>query len=190
MFFIPNIKKLSLFFDVWDGDGMSYAIQRFIARLPPWFKTGISRVQHPDMSISMYFSSLKRYKQFVKWLRRKQRKLMRQYNAFFTTKYVDAYAAAVALINKHSEMFTSDDFAIFLGLPDDKVTPAHFQRVVELLPRLQGPRNPPELVERATAMQRVMLEQYDKMPPNEQVLPLLEDMNVILRGLNRQCPFL
>ena len=116
---------------------------------------------------------------------------MIQYEAFFTTEYVEAYAAAVDLINKHSGMFTSDDFAIFLGLPDDKVTPAHFKEVADLLPRLQGPQNPPELVECAATLQRVMLEQYNKMPPNEQVLRLLEDMNVIRCGLNRrQCPFL
>ena len=41
MFFISS-GKLFLFFDVWDGDGMPYAIQRFIASLPPWFKSGIS----------------------------------------------------------------------------------------------------------------------------------------------------
>jgi hypothetical protein len=185
--FFPS-KKLSLFFDVWDG--MPYAIHRFIARIPPWFKSGISRVQHLNMSVSMYFSSLKRYKQFMKWLKRKQRNLMRQYEAFFTTENKEAYAEAVALINEHSNLFSPNDFAIFLGLRDDKVTPAHFQRVVELLPRLQGPRNPPELVERATAMQRVVLEQYDKMPPNEQILCLLEEINVIRYGLIRQCPFL
>jgi len=183
MFF--SSKKLSLFFDVWDGDGRPYAIQRFIASLPPWFKSGISLVNHPNMSVSICFSSLKRYKQFVKWLRRKQRKLMRQYEAFFTT---EAYTAAVALINKHSGMFTSDDFAIFLGLPDDKVSPAHFKKVADLLPRLQGPQNPPELVECAATLQRVMLEQYNKMPPNEQVLRLLEEMNVIRYGLISQCP--
>ena len=116
---------------------------------------------------------------------------MRQYNAFYATEFKKAYTAAVALINEHSGMFTSEDFAIFLGLPDDKVTPAHFQRVVELLPRLQGPLNPPDLVERATALQRVMLEQCNKMPPNEQILCLLEEINVIKCGLTRrQCPFL
>jgi hypothetical protein len=178
-----------IFFDVWDGDGdgRPYAIQRFIARIPPWFKSGISLVHHPNMSVSICFSSLKRYKQFVKWLRRKQRNLMRQHEAFFTT---EAYAEAVALIYKHSDMFSPTDFAIFLGLYDDKVTPVHFQKVADLLLRLQGPQNPPELVECAATLQRVMLEQYNKMPPNEQVLRLLEDMNVIQCGLNRQCPFL
>jgi hypothetical protein len=115
---------------------------------------------------------------------------MRRYEAFFTTENEEAYTAAVALINKHSGMFTSDDFAIFLGLPDDKVSPAHFKDVADLLSRLQGPQNPPELVERADKLQRVMMEQYNKMPPNEQILSLLEDMNVIRCGLNRQCPFL
>jgi hypothetical protein len=188
MFF--SSKKLSLFFDVWDGNGMPYTIKRFISSLPPWFKSGISVVQHPNMSVSMYFSSLERYTQFVKWLKRKQRNLMRRYEAFFTTENEEAYTAAVALINKHSGMFTSDDFAIFLGLPDDKVSPAHFKDVADLLSRLQGPQNPPELVERADKLQRVMMEQYNKMPPNEQILSLLEDMNVIRCGLNRQCPFL
>jgi hypothetical protein len=184
MFFLS--KNLSLFFDVWDGDGRPYAIQRFIASLPPWFKSGISLDPYPNM----YFSSLKRYNQFVKWLRCKQGKLMIQYNAFFTTEYVEAYAEADALINEHSDMFTPTDFAIFQGLPANKVTPAHFQRVAELLFRLQGPQNPPNLVECATALQRVMLEQYTKMPPNEQILCLVEDMNVIKYGLLHRCPFL
>lgn len=70
------------------------------------------------------------------------------------------------------------------------MTPAHFKKVANLLPRLQGPRNSPELVECAATLQRVMLEQYNKMPPNEQILSLLEDMNVIRCGLTRCCPFL
>lgn len=53
----------------------------------------------------------------MKWLKRKQRKLMRQYEAFFSTEYVEAYAEAVALINEHSGMFSAKEFAIFLGLP-------------------------------------------------------------------------
>ena len=116
---------------------------------------------------------------------------MIRYNAFFTTEINKAYTDAVALINEYSNMFSPKDFAIFLGLPANKVTPAHFQRVAELLFRLQGPHNPPELVECATALQRVTLEQYDEMPPNEQILCLVEDMNVIKYGLTRrQCPFL
>jgi hypothetical protein len=182
---VPRIILFIIFFDVWDGDGRPYAIQRFIASLPPWFKSGISLVHHPNMSVSMCFSSLKRYKQFVKWLRRKQRKLMCRYEAFFTTENEEAYAEAVALINEYSEMFSAREFDIFLGLPANKVTPEHFEDVADLLSRLQGSQNPPELVERAAKLQRVMMEQYNKMPPNEQVLRLLEDMNVILRGLNR-----
>ena len=114
--FFPS-KKLSQFFDVWDGDGMPYPIQRFIASLPPWFKWGISVVRHLNMSVSIYFSSLERYTQFVKWLKRKQRKLMRRYEAFFTTDNEEAYAAAVALISEYSYMFSAKEFAIFLGLP-------------------------------------------------------------------------
>ena len=181
-------RKWSRYFDVWDGDGRPYAIRRFIASLPPWFKSGISLAHHPNMSVSMYFSTLKRYKQFMKWLKRKQRNLMRKYEAFFTTEYAEAYTEAVALINEYSEMFSPKEFDIFLGLPANKVTPMHFQKVANLLPRLQGQQNPPELVECAAKLQRVMLEQYNKMPPNEQVLWLLEDINVIQRG--RQCPFL
>ena len=104
---------------------------------------------------------------------------MRQYEAFFSTEIEKAYTDAVALINEYSDMFSPKDFAIFLGLPANKATPAHFQRVAYLLPRLQGPQNPPNLVECAATLQRVMLEQYDEMPPNEQILSLLEDMNVI-----------
>ena len=188
MFF--SFKKFSLFFDVWDGDGRPYAIQRFIASLPPWFKSGISLVRHPNMSVSMYFSSLKRYNQFVKWLRRKQGKLMIQYNAFYATEFKKAYTDTVALIDEYSEMFGQKDFAIFRGLPANKVTPAHFKEVAELLIRLQGPQNPPNLVECATALQHVMLKQYDKMPPNEQILCLLEEINLIQHGLLRRCPFL
>jgi hypothetical protein len=110
---------------------------------------------------------------------------MCRYEAFFTTENEEAYAEAVALINEYSEMFSAREFDIFLGLPANKVTPEHFEDVADLLSRLQGSQNPPELVERAAKLQRVMMEQYNKMPPNEQVLRLLEDMNVILRGLNR-----
>ena len=113
---------------------------------------------------------------------------MRKYEAFFTTEYAEAYTEAVALINEYSEMFSPKEFDIFLGLPANKVTPEHFKDVADLLSRLQGQQNPPELVECAAKLQRVMLEQYNKMPPNEQVLWLLEDINVIQRG--RQCPFL
>jgi hypothetical protein len=172
-----------IFFDVWISDGRPYAIQRFIASLPPWFKSGITLVHHPNMSVSMYFSTLKRYKQFVKWLRRKQRRLIIQYNAFFTPDNEKAYTDAVALINEHSEMFSLTDFAIFLGLSDDKVTPVHFKRIADLLFRLQGPRNPPEMIEHANALQCVMFEQCTKMPPDEQVLRLLEDINLIQQGL-------
>ena len=70
------------------------------------------------------------------------------------------------------------------------MTPAHFKKVANLLSRLQGQQNPPELVKRAATLQRVMLEQYNKMPPNEQALSLLKNMNVIQCGLRRQCPFL
>lgn len=119
----------------------------------------------------------------MKWLRRKQRRLIIQYNAFFTPDNEKAYTDAVALINEHSEMFSLTDFAIFLGLSDDKVTPVHFKRIADLLFRLQGPRNPPEMIEHANALQCVMFEQCTKMPPDEQVLRLLEDINLIQQGL-------
>lgn len=183
-----NINKYTsimffLYFDVWNNGGTPCTVARLISSIPPWFRSGITYTKHVNGSFTVSFSSSKRYNSFVKWLRRQQRALRKRYNAFFPAEVRNAYTSAVALINEKEDMFSPTDFAIFLGLSDDKVTPVHFQRVADLLSRLQGPRNPPELVECAGTLQRVMFEQCTKMPPNEQVLWLLEEINLIQHGL-------
>lgn len=177
-----NINKYTsimfvLYFDVWNDDGTLCTVARLISSIPPWFRSGITYTKHGNGSFTVSFSSSKRYNSFVKWLRRQQRALRKRYNAFFPAEVRNAYTSAVALINEKEDMFDASEFTIFLGLPDDEISPAHFKKVAEMLYRLRGSQNPPD------KLQSDMLEQYKAMPPDKEVVMLLRQIKLLRLSL-------